>query len=79
MPDKPRDNGIEVEGVSRELLAALPQGAIHCGMSTISLKLSRKLAREHDATDDHEHHDDDDPDRDEDEEDVGPERKIHAG
>ncbi|MGZ6124491.1 MAG: NAD(P)-dependent oxidoreductase, partial [Myxococcales bacterium] len=36
-----------VEGVSRELLAALPQGAIHCGMSTISLKLSRKLAREH--------------------------------
>lgn len=36
-----------VESVSRELLAALPQGAIHCGMSTISVKLSRRLVREH--------------------------------
>ena len=36
-----------VEGVSRELLAALPRGAIHCGMSTISVRLSGRLAREH--------------------------------
>jgi 3-hydroxyisobutyrate dehydrogenase-like beta-hydroxyacid dehydrogenase len=36
-----------VESVSRELLAALPQGAIHCGMSTISMQLSRRLARDH--------------------------------
>jgi 3-hydroxyisobutyrate dehydrogenase-like beta-hydroxyacid dehydrogenase len=36
-----------VESVSRELLASLPQGAIHCGMSTISIQLSRRLAREH--------------------------------
>jgi 3-hydroxyisobutyrate dehydrogenase-like beta-hydroxyacid dehydrogenase len=36
-----------VEGVSREILAALPSGAIHCGMSTISLQLSRRLSQEH--------------------------------
>lgn len=36
-----------VEAVSRDLLLALPRGAIHCGMSTISLQLSRGLAREH--------------------------------
>ena len=37
-----------VEGVSRELLESLPPGSIHCGMSTISAQLSRRLAREHD-------------------------------
>jgi 3-hydroxyisobutyrate dehydrogenase-like beta-hydroxyacid dehydrogenase len=36
-----------VEGVASELAAALPQGAIHCGMSTVSLRLSRKLSRDH--------------------------------
>jgi 3-hydroxyisobutyrate dehydrogenase-like beta-hydroxyacid dehydrogenase len=36
-----------VEGVSRELVASLPRGAIHCGMSTISAQLSRRLLREH--------------------------------
>jgi 3-hydroxyisobutyrate dehydrogenase-like beta-hydroxyacid dehydrogenase len=36
-----------VEGVSREILAGLPRGAIHCGMSTISLQLSRRLSQEH--------------------------------
>jgi len=36
-----------VESVSRELFTSLPKGAIHCGMSTISAQLSRRLAREH--------------------------------
>ena len=36
-----------VEAVSRDLLDALPQGAVHCGMSTISAQLSRRLSREH--------------------------------
>jgi 3-hydroxyisobutyrate dehydrogenase-like beta-hydroxyacid dehydrogenase len=36
-----------VEGIARDLLAALPAGAVHCGMSTISLQLSRRLAEEH--------------------------------
>lgn len=36
-----------VETVSREILAGLPQGSIHCGMSTISMQLSRRLGQEH--------------------------------
>src|SRR4029077_8683702 len=36
-----------VETVSRELLEALAAGAVHCGMSTISVKLSRSLAERH--------------------------------
>jgi 3-hydroxyisobutyrate dehydrogenase-like beta-hydroxyacid dehydrogenase len=36
-----------VDSTARELLVALPAGAIHCGMSTISLQLSRRLAQEH--------------------------------
>ena len=38
-----------VESVSRELLKSLPEGAIHCGMSTISMQLSRRLAQEHEG------------------------------
>jgi 3-hydroxyisobutyrate dehydrogenase-like beta-hydroxyacid dehydrogenase len=36
-----------VESVSGEILEALPKGAVHCSMSTISVQLSRKLAAEH--------------------------------
>ena len=36
-----------VESVSRELFAVLSPGSVHCGMSTISLQLSRSLASEH--------------------------------
>jgi 3-hydroxyisobutyrate dehydrogenase-like beta-hydroxyacid dehydrogenase len=36
-----------VDFAARELLAALPSGAVHCGMSTISLQLSRRLGQEH--------------------------------
>ena len=36
-----------VEAVARELLEALPRGAVHCGMSTVSIQLSRKLAAWH--------------------------------
>jgi 3-hydroxyisobutyrate dehydrogenase-like beta-hydroxyacid dehydrogenase len=36
-----------VEGVSRDLFEALPAGSVHCGMSTISVRLSRRLAEQH--------------------------------
>jgi len=36
-----------VESVSRDLFEAMPAGAVHCGMSTISVKLSRRLAEQH--------------------------------
>ena len=36
-----------VESVSRELFAALPSVGVHCGMSTISVQLSRLLSQEH--------------------------------
>jgi 3-hydroxyisobutyrate dehydrogenase-like beta-hydroxyacid dehydrogenase len=36
-----------VEGVSRDLLESLPRGAIHCGMSTVSIQLSRRLLSQH--------------------------------
>ncbi len=36
-----------VESVSRQVLEALPHGAVHCSMSTISMQLSRQLAADH--------------------------------
>ena len=38
---------VAVESVARDLLAALPAGAVHCGMSTVSMQLSSRLAGEH--------------------------------
>jgi 3-hydroxyisobutyrate dehydrogenase-like beta-hydroxyacid dehydrogenase len=38
---------VAVETIARDLLGALGSGAVHCGMSTISVQLSRKLAQEH--------------------------------
>jgi len=38
---------VAVEGVARELFEALPAGSVHCGMSTISVKLSRRLGEQH--------------------------------
>ena len=36
-----------VESVARDFFATLPSGAVHCGMSTISVQLSRFLSQEH--------------------------------
>jgi 3-hydroxyisobutyrate dehydrogenase-like beta-hydroxyacid dehydrogenase len=36
-----------VESVARDVLAGLPQGGVHCGMSTVSVQLSRRLAQDH--------------------------------
>lgn len=36
-----------VEVAAAELLSALPQDAVHCGMSTVSFQLSRRLGRQH--------------------------------
>jgi len=38
---------VAVETVARDLFGALGSGAVHCGMSTISVQLSRRLAQEH--------------------------------
>jgi 3-hydroxyisobutyrate dehydrogenase-like beta-hydroxyacid dehydrogenase len=38
---------VALEGVARDLFTALPSGGVHCGMSTISVQLSRTLAQEH--------------------------------